>query len=161
MMPGMMMDRPLLISALIEHAERFHGAVPIVARDHDGGLVRTTYAAAASRARRLARALLRLGVRPGERVATMAWNGHRHFELYYAISGIGAVMHTINPRLFEDQIAYIANHAQDTLLRLRKQCVCEASVGGTAGSWSRTQLGYNRARLGPARQRDPIATKFP
>jgi 3-(methylthio)propionyl---CoA ligase len=116
MMPGMMMDRPLLVSALIEHAEKFHGAVPIVARDHDGGLVRTTYAAAAGRARRLAKALLRLGVRPGERVATMAWNGHRHFELYYGISGIGAVMHTINPRLPEDQIAYVANHARDTLL---------------------------------------------
>ncbi len=114
--PGMMMDRPLLVSALIEHAERFHGSVPVVARDHDGALFRYTYAEAARRAKRLAKALLRLGVRPGERVATMAWNGHRHFELYYGISGIGAVMHTINPRLFEDQVAYIANHAQDRLL---------------------------------------------
>jgi fatty-acyl-CoA synthase len=114
--PGMMMDRPLLVSALIEHAERFHGAVPVVSREHDGSLFRYTYAEASGRAKRLAKALLRLGVRPGERVATMAWNGHRHFELYYGISGIGAVMHTINPRLFEDQIAYIANHAGDRLL---------------------------------------------
>jgi fatty-acyl-CoA synthase len=115
-MLGMMMDRPLLISMLIEHAARFHGDTEIVSRDLDRSLHRYTYAAAHDRARQAAKALLKLGIKPGDRVATMAWNTHRHFELYFGISGIGAVMHTINPRLFHDQIRYMANHAEDQIL---------------------------------------------
>jgi 3-(methylthio)propionyl---CoA ligase len=117
-MLGMMMDQPLLISTLIEHAARFHGDTQIVSREADRSLHRYTYADADKRARQAAKALLKLGVQPGDRVATMAWNTHRHFELYYGISGIGAVMHTINPRLFHDQIRYMANHAEDSILFL-------------------------------------------
>ncbi len=115
---GMMMDYPLLISSLIEHAARFHGDTEIVSREADRSLHRYNFAAAHDRARQVAKALLKLGIRPGDRVATMAWNTHRHFELYYGISGIGAVMHTINPRLFHDQIRYMANHAEDRVLFL-------------------------------------------
>jgi acyl-CoA synthetase (AMP-forming)/AMP-acid ligase II len=117
-MLGMMMDRPLLISSLIDHAARFHGDTEIVTREPDRSLHRYTYAAAQLRAKQLAKALIRLGIRPGDRVATMAWNSYRHFELYYGISGIGAVLHTINPRLFQDQIRYMANHAEDQVLFL-------------------------------------------
>jgi fatty-acyl-CoA synthase len=113
-----MMDQPLLISNLIEHAARFHGDTEIVSREPDRSLHRYTYAAARNRACQVARALLALGIRSGDRVATMAWNTHRHFELYYGISGIGAVLHTINPRLFHDQIRYMANHAEDRVLLL-------------------------------------------
>jgi acyl-CoA synthetase (AMP-forming)/AMP-acid ligase II len=115
-MQGLMMDQPLLISDLIRHAERHHGATEIVSKAIDGSVHRYTYAEAARRARRLANALARLGVRMHERVATLAWNGHRHYEIYYAVAGSGAVIHTINPRLFPDQIAYIANHAEDKIV---------------------------------------------
>ena len=115
-MRGLMSERPLLVSMLIEHAARFHSDVEIVSRLIDGSTHRYGYAEAERRSRRLARALMRLGVRPGDRIGTLAWNTYRHFELYYGISGIGAVCHTINPRLFDEQIVYIVNHAQDRLL---------------------------------------------
>ena len=115
-MRGLMSERQLLISTLIRHAACYHGDVEIVSRLVDRSLHRYTYAEAERRSRRLARALLRLGIGPGDRVATLAWNNFRHFELYYAVSGIGAVCHTINPRLFDEQIVYIVNHAQDRLL---------------------------------------------
>ena len=117
-MLGLMQDRPLLISSLIEHAARFHGSVEIVSRTCEGGIVRTTYRELRDRAARLANALLRLGVRPGDRVATLAWNTHRHMELYFAVSGIGAVLHTVNPRLFPEQIEYILAHAEARFLFL-------------------------------------------
>jgi acyl-CoA synthetase (AMP-forming)/AMP-acid ligase II len=115
-MQGLMMDMPLLISGLLQHAERHHGATEIVSKTVDGGLHRYTYRDAHARARRLANALKRLGVRMHDRVATLAWNGFRHYEVYYAVAGSGAVIHTINPRLFPDQIAYIANHAEDKIV---------------------------------------------
>jgi 3-(methylthio)propionyl---CoA ligase len=115
-MLGLMSERPLLISAIITHAATYHRDAEIVSRTVEGGIHRYTYAEAERRAKRLARALLRLGIRPGDRVGTLAWNTFRHFELYYGISGIGAVCHTINPRLFDDQIVYIVNHAKDRLL---------------------------------------------
>src|SRR5213083_370579 len=115
-MHGLMMDMPLLISGLIAHADRHHGDTEIVSKTVDGSVHRYTYRDAHARARKLAGALRRLGVQPGERVATLAWNGFRHFEIYYAVAGSGAVIHTINPRLFPDQITYIANHAEDKLL---------------------------------------------
>ena len=117
-MLGLMMDRPLMISSLIDHAARFHGDTEIVSREPDRSFHRYTYLDAQRRAKQLAKALIRLGVERGDRIATMAWNTHRHFELYYGISGIGAVMHTINPRLFHDQIRYMANHAEDKILFL-------------------------------------------
>src|SRR5258708_26658894 len=113
-MQGLMMDTPLQISQLIRHADRHHGAVEIVSKTVDGGAIhRYTYREAHARARRLANALKRLGVQPYDRVATLGWNSFRHFEIYYAVAGSGAVIHTINPRLFPDQITYIANHAED------------------------------------------------
>jgi acyl-CoA synthetase (AMP-forming)/AMP-acid ligase II len=117
-MRGLMMDRPLLVSSLIEYAGRYHGDTEIVTRAVEGGIRRSNYAAAERRARQLAKAFTRLGVEPGDRVATLAWNTDRHVELYYAISGMGAVCHTINPRLFHDQIRYIVNHASDTIVCL-------------------------------------------
>jgi acyl-CoA synthetase (AMP-forming)/AMP-acid ligase II len=115
-MQGLMMDMPLLISDLIRHADRHHGSTEIVSRTVEGGLHRYTYREAHARARRLANVLKKLGVARHERVATLAWNGYRHFEIYYAVAGSGAVIHTINPRLFPDQIAYIGNHAEDKVL---------------------------------------------
>jgi fatty-acyl-CoA synthase len=114
MMRGLMMDRPLLVSSILDHAAERYGAVEMVSCTADAPAHCTTYAQLHRRAKQLARALLdKLGVRPGERIATLAWNDHRHFELYYGIAGIGAVCHTINPRLFPEQIAYIINHAED------------------------------------------------
>ncbi len=113
---GQMMDRPLLISSIIEHADRYFGSNEIVSRRVEGDIHRYTYRDCHRRARRMANALGALGVKMGDRVATLAWNGYRHLELYYAISGSGAVMHTLNPRLHPEQIAYIANHAEDQYL---------------------------------------------
>ena len=115
-MQGLMSERPLLVSAIIRHAANYHRDTEIVSRTVEGPIYRYTYNEAELRSKRLARALLRLGIRPGDRVGTLAWNTYRHFELYYGISGIGAVCHTINPRLFDDQIIYIVNHAADRLL---------------------------------------------
>jgi fatty-acyl-CoA synthase len=115
-MQGLMMDQPLLISGLIRHADRHHGATEIVSKTVEGGIHRYTYREAHTRARRLANALKRLGVQRHDRVATLAWNGFRHYEIYYAVAGSGAVIHTINPRLFPEQVAYIANHAEDKVV---------------------------------------------
>jgi len=115
-MQGLMMDMPLLITDLIRHADRHHGETEIVSKTVEGDIHRYNYREAHRRARRLAKALAALGAGPGDRVATLAWNGYRHFEIYYAVAGSGAVIHTINPRLFPDQIAYIAGHAEDKFL---------------------------------------------
>jgi len=112
-MRGLMMNLPLQIASLIRHADRYHGDTEIVSRLVEGGIHRYTYQDAHRRARQLANALSALGVRAADRVGTLAWNGFRHFEIYYATSGSGAVCHTINPRLFPEQIVYIVNHAQD------------------------------------------------
>ena len=111
-----MMNLPLNVSSILRHAEAVHGATEIVSRLPEGGMWRYNYAGAASRARRLANALIRLGVRHQDRVGTLAWNTHRHYELYYAVSGSGAIVHTVNPRLFPEQIIYIINHAEDSVL---------------------------------------------
>jgi acyl-CoA synthetase (AMP-forming)/AMP-acid ligase II len=115
-MNGQMMQQPLLISSLITHAERHHGEQEVVSRRVEGDIHRYTYRDMAVRARRLAKAIAALGVGMGDRVATLAWNGYRHMELYYAVSGSGAVLHTLNPRLHPDQVVYIADHAEDQVL---------------------------------------------
>jgi fatty-acyl-CoA synthase len=115
-MNGLMMQQPLLISSLIVHAERHHGDQEIVSRRVEGDIHRTTYRELAARSRRMANALAALGVQGGDRCATLAWNGYRHMELYYAVSGSGAVLHTLNPRLHPDQVVYIADHAEDQVL---------------------------------------------
>jgi fatty-acyl-CoA synthase len=116
MLRGLMMDEPLLVSSLIVHAERFHGDTEIVSRTVEGPIHRYAYRDAHRRSRQLAQALARLGVKQGDRVGTLAWNGYRHFELYYGVSGMGAVVHTINPRLFPEQLAYIVGHAEDSFV---------------------------------------------
>ena len=115
-MLGMMQDRPLLISSLIDYAALYHGDVEVVSRSIEGPIHRTTYAQVHQRSKQLAQALIGLGVEMGDRVATLAWNGYRHLECYYGVSGMGAVLHTVNPRLFPEQIAYIANHADDKII---------------------------------------------
>ena len=115
-MLGLMQSQPLLISDLIVFAERHHGDAEIVSRRVEGDIHRYTYKDSAQRARRVANALDALGLAFSDRVATLAWNGYRHFELYYGVSGSGRVLHTINPRLHPDQIAWIADHAEDQVL---------------------------------------------
>ena len=115
-MNGLMMEQPLLISSLLVHAERHHGGQEVVSRRVEGDIHRETYRELAARSRRMAKALAALGVARGQRVATLAWNGYRHMELYYAVSGSGAVLHTLNPRLHPDHIVYIADHAEDAVL---------------------------------------------
>jgi len=115
-MLGLMQDHPLLISSLIEYAAAYHPDQEIVSRTVEGGTVRTNYAEVERRAKRVANALGGLGVREGDRVGTLAWNTHRHLELYFGVSGSGAVLHTVNPRLFPEQVEYIINHAEDSVL---------------------------------------------
>jgi fatty-acyl-CoA synthase len=115
-MLGLMQDWPLLVHKLIDHAALNHGNREVVSRSVEGPIVRTTYAGIAGRARRVAAALDRFGIQPGDRVATLAWNTARHLESWYGIAGAGAVYHTLNPRLFPEQIAWIANHAEDKVL---------------------------------------------
>ena len=112
----LMQDQPLSISSLITYAANRHGSREIVARTCEGPIHRTTWAEVEERSRRLAKALCELGVSEGDRIGTLAWNTHRHLECFYGVSGMGAVLHTINPRLFEDQIRYIINHAEDKYL---------------------------------------------
>src|SRR6202140_5186390 len=113
---GMMMDRPLLISGIIEHAAAQFGDSLIVSRETHGPIFRYTYSDCAARVRRLANALRRLGLDAGDAVGSIAWNNHRHLESYYAVSGSGMVMHTCNPRLHPEQLIYIINHAEDRVL---------------------------------------------
>jgi acyl-CoA synthetase (AMP-forming)/AMP-acid ligase II len=115
-MQGLMMDMPLLVSDLLKHAARHHATTEIVSKTVEGAMHRYNYREAAARARKLGNALKRLGVQQQDRVATLAWNSFRHFEVYYAAAGSGAIIHTVNPRLFPDQIVYIANHAEDKLM---------------------------------------------
>ena len=115
-MLGLMQDQPLLISGLIKFADRHHGDAQIVSRRVEGDIHRYTYNDVARRARQVANALDALKIAFGDRVATLAWNGYRHLELYFGVSGSGRVLHTINPRLHPAQIAWIANHAEDQVL---------------------------------------------
>ncbi len=113
---GQMMHTPLLISSLLTHAARHHGDSEIVSKRVEGDIHRTNWLEVAERSRKLAQALARLGVKPGERVGTLAWNGYRHLEIYYGTSGSGVVCHTINPRLFPQQVAWIINDAEDKVV---------------------------------------------
>lgn len=115
-MLGLMQDCPLLISSLIEHAARHHCSAEIVSRQVSGGMHRYCFSEAAQRSRRVAAALEQMGVGQDARVGTLAWNGYRHIELYYGITGSGRIVHTINPRLSSEQIVWIANHADDEVM---------------------------------------------
>ena len=115
-MKGLMMDMPLLIPSLISHAARCHADVEVCSLTVEGPLHRYSWGDCYKRTQRLANALETLGVEGGDRIATLAWNGYRHLELYYGVPGMGAICHTINPRLFAEQIAYIVNHAADRFI---------------------------------------------
>ena len=110
---GQMMNMPLMISSLLTHAARHNGDIEIVSKRVEGDMHRTTWADVELRSRKLAQALARLGLQTGDRVGTLAWNGYRHLEIYYGVSGSGLVCHTINPRLFPQQVAWIVGDAQD------------------------------------------------
>lgn len=111
-----MMNTQLLISKILRHAERFHANQEIVTSTVEGPIHRYRYADLAVRTRKLANALTELGVRHGDRVATVGWNTYRHLEAFYAISGLGAVCHAINPRLTMDNMAYVVNDAEDKVV---------------------------------------------
>ncbi len=115
-MQGLMQDWPLRIHRIIDHAARYHPARPIVSRSIEGPMHRTDYAAVRARSLRLAKRLAMERLAPGARIATLAWNTWRHLEAWYGITGAGLVYHTVNPRLFRDQIAWIVNHADDSLM---------------------------------------------
>ena len=115
-MLGLMQDRPLLISQIIDFAAAYYPKVEIVTRTVEGPIHRYGYRHAHTRAKQLAEALQGLGIKLGDRVGTIAWNSYRHFECYFGISGIGAVLHTLNPRLAPEHVAYIANHAEDQVI---------------------------------------------
>ncbi len=115
-MKGLMMDTPLLISSIAEHAANFHSDREIVSVTSDNPRHRCTIGDAVARSRQLANALARLGLNRGDRVATIAWNDYRHLEIYYGVSGAGYVCHTINPRLFAEQLVFIINHAEDRFI---------------------------------------------
>jgi 3-(methylthio)propionyl---CoA ligase len=114
--PGLMMDRPLLISSILEHAAAQFGDTQIVSRETHGPIFRYSFAACAARARKLANALHHLGLEAGAAVGSLGWNNHRHLEAYYAVSGSGMVIHTCNPRLHSEQLIYIINHAEDRVM---------------------------------------------
>ena len=113
---GQMMSQPLIISDLLEYAARHHGEKTVISKRQEGDIHQYSYKEALARSKQLANALIKLDVQAGDRIATLAWNGYRHLECYYAISGMGAICHTINPRLFSEQIEYIVQHAQDKYL---------------------------------------------
>src|ERR1700759_1768583 len=115
-MQSLMMDRALTLPSILEYAALYHPHRQVVDRTVEGPIHRYGYAEALQRTKRMANALLALGVKPGDRVASLAWSTHRHFELYFAVTGVGAVLHTINPRLHPDQIVWVANHAGDSFL---------------------------------------------
>ena len=115
-MRGLMQDWPLTVDKFLDHAAQWHAGGEVVTRSVEGPIVRTTYGEIRQRAKRLSNALKGLGVQPGDRVATLAWNSGRHMEAWYAVMGIGAVCHTLNPRLFADQLCYIINHAEDKII---------------------------------------------
>ena len=115
-MQGVMQDWPLTVDKILNHAQAWHGDREVVSRSVEGPIVRTTYAQIHERAKRVSNALIGLGVQPGDRVATLAWNTGCHVEAWYGIMGIGAVCHTLNPRLFAEQLVYIINHAEDKVI---------------------------------------------
>jgi len=122
-MRGLIMDRPLMISDLLRQADFNSGDREIVTRTVEGPIHRYTYHDAHRRARQLANALKSLDVKLGDRIATLAWNTHRHFEIYYAVSGIGAITHTLNPRMHPSQLTYIVNHAEDAYVFVDRDLV--------------------------------------
>jgi len=119
-MLGQMMKMPLLISSLIDHAENYHGSTEIVSVETTGGITRTNWGDVSKRARKLASALGKRGIKQGQCCGTIAWNNYRHLEIYFGVSGGGMICHTINPRLSPEQLIYVINHADDQVVFLEK-----------------------------------------
>ena len=115
-MQGLMQDWPLTVDKIADHARNWHGSREVVTRAVEGPIVRTTYADIHGRAKRVSNALKAWNIQTGDRVATLGWNTARHMEVWYGVMGIGAVCHTLNPRLFPEQLAYIINHAEDRII---------------------------------------------
>ena len=151
---GQMMTCPLLISSLIDHAARYHGSTAIASVETNGAIARTNWSEVAENSRRLASALGRLGLAEGDRCATIAWNNRRHLEIYFGVSGGGYVCHTINPRLFPEQLAYIINHAEDRVLFIDETFV--PIVEGIRGELSKLE---HIVLMGP--RNDDAAAKLP
>ena len=121
-MQALMQDWSLTLDKIFDHAARWHGDREVVTRSVEGPVTRSDYATLHRRAKQVSHGLLEMGIKPGDRVATMGWNSDRHLEVWYGAVGIGAVLHTLNPRLFPEQIVYIANHAADTVLFADPAC---------------------------------------
>ena len=115
-MKGLMQDWPLTVDRILDHAKRWHANTQIVTRSVEGDIVRTSYSELHSRAKRVSSALKVIGIAPGDRIGTLAWNTSRHLEIWYGTMGIGAVCHTLNPRLFAEQLVYLVNHAEDRVI---------------------------------------------
>ena len=149
-MLGQMMTKPLLISSLIEHASRYHGDTTIWSVETAGGVTETSWGEVGANARRLGSALTALGLEPQARCGTLAWNNRRHLEIYYGVSGAGYVCHTINPRLFPEQLVYIMNHAEDRVLFSRDLLSRPLIQANPAlrGKWAIPDCGIWRPRLG-------------
>jgi fatty-acyl-CoA synthase len=122
-MLGLMQEAALTLDRLFDHAARWHGETEIVSRANDGAVQRTTYRAAHARAKQVSNALLAAGVAAGDRIGTLGWNSARHLEAWYGIIGLGAVCHTLNPRLLPEQIAYLVRHAGDRMILADRACV--------------------------------------
>ena len=152
---GQMMSQPLLISSIIEFAARHYANSEIVSQRVEGDVHRYTFRDCHQRAKKLANALQALGVRMGDRVGTLAWNGYRHLEAYYAVSGSGAVLHTINPRLHPEQLAYVCNHAENQYLLFD---FCFLPIVEAIAAHCKTIKGY--ILLGAA-ERMPSGSKIP
>ena len=147
-MHGLMMERPLLISTLLEHAAAVHGDRAVVSHAPEEPVHRGSYGSAALRARQLAGTLQALDVRPGDRVATLATSTHRHLEVFYAVSGIGAVCHTVNPRLHSDQVAWILNHAESAVMFCDLPFLAQAEAAfGRAGRLRHLVVMTDRAHM--------------
>ncbi len=117
-MKGLMQDWPLLVPTVLDHACTYHGTREVISRTVEGPIHRYTYIDLNRRSRKIASALQKMGVKPGDILGTMAWNGYRHMEIWYGLMGLGGIVHTLNPRLFADQLIYIINHAEDRYLFL-------------------------------------------
>ena len=117
-MKGLMQDWPLLVHTFIDHASLHHGEREIVTRKVEGDIHRTNYSEIHSRARKFSKALIKIGVEKSDVIGTLAWNTHRHLETWYGITGVGAIYHTLNPRLFLEQLEYIINHADNKYIIL-------------------------------------------
>ena len=155
-----MYDSPLLISSLIRHAARVFGDQEMVTRSVEGPIHRTNYRELHARAQQLAHALVALGVQPGDRVATLAWNTHRHVEVYFGVSGIGAICHTLNPRLAPEQLCYILNHAEDVILFVDLTFLpALARLRGACKHLRKIVVLSDRAHL-PADSSDLVASKI-